>query len=86
MVRPALPASPSTILCQPLFPNRIITLKGIRRRKPVNSPPIARDEKLTQVFAEMLPDNIAMQVIMKCVGFPVRPGADLTSVQAYLDL
>jgi hypothetical protein len=34
----------------------------------------------------MPPDNIAMQVIMKRVGFPVRPGADLTSVQAYLDL
>jgi hypothetical protein len=34
----------------------------------------------------MLPDNIAMQVIMKRVGFQVRPGEDLTSVQAYLDL
>ena len=47
---------------------------------------IARDEKLTQIYAEMLPDNIAMQVIMKRVGFQVRPGEDLTSVQAYLDL
>ena len=26
---------------------------------------IARDEKLTEVHAEMLPDNIAMQIIMK---------------------
>jgi acetyltransferase len=47
---------------------------------------IARDEKLSQVYAEMLPDNVAMQVIMKRVGFQVRPGADLTSVQAFLDL
>ena len=47
---------------------------------------IARDEKLSQIYAEMLPDNVAMQVIMKRVGFQVRPGVDLTSVQAYLDL
>jgi acetyltransferase len=47
---------------------------------------IARDEKLSQVYAEMLPDNVAMQVIMKRVGFQVRPGADLTSVQAFMDL
>ena len=47
---------------------------------------IARDEKLTQVSAEMLPDNRAMQVIMKRVGFQVRTGEDLTSIRAYLDL
>ena len=47
---------------------------------------IARDEKLAQVHAEILPDNIAMQVIMKRIGFRVRPAEDLTSVQAYLDL
>jgi acetyltransferase len=47
---------------------------------------IARDEKLAQVYAEMLPDNISMQIIMKRAGFKVRPGEDLASVQAYLDL
>lgn len=47
---------------------------------------IARDEKLEEVSAEMLPDNIAMQVIMKRVGFLVRPGEDMSSVRAYLKL
>ena len=47
---------------------------------------IARDEKLSEVHAEMLPDNIAMQVIMKKVGFRVRPGEDMGSVQAFLEL
>jgi acetyltransferase len=47
---------------------------------------VARDEKLTQVSAEMLTDNFAMQVIMKRVGFKVRAGEDMTSVRAFLDL
>ena len=47
---------------------------------------IARDEKLSEVSAEILPDNIAMQVIMKHHGFRVRAGEDLTSVQAFLKL
>ena len=47
---------------------------------------IARDEKLTQVSAEMLPDNVAMQVIMKRLGFAVRSSEDLTSVRAFLQL
>jgi acetyltransferase len=47
---------------------------------------IARDEKLSEVHAEMLPDNLAMQVIMKRVGFRVRAGEDLGSVQAFLEL
>jgi acetyltransferase len=47
---------------------------------------IARDEKLSEVHAEMLPDNIAMQVIMKRIGFRVRAGEDLSSVQAFLEL
>jgi acetyltransferase len=47
---------------------------------------IARDEKLSQVSAEMLPDNIAMQAIMRHLGFRVRAGEDLTSLQAFLDL
>jgi hypothetical protein len=34
----------------------------------------------------MLPDNIAMQIIMKRVGFGVRASEDLTSVRAFLDL
>jgi acetyltransferase len=47
---------------------------------------IARDEKLSQVSAEMLTDNIAMQVIMKHLGFRVRASDDLMSVRAFLDL
>jgi acetyltransferase len=47
---------------------------------------IARDEKLTQVSAEMLPDNVAMQVIMKRLGFAVRSSEDLSSVRAFLQL
>jgi acetyltransferase len=47
---------------------------------------IARDEKLSQVSAEMLPDNIGMQIIMKRFGFRIRPGEDPSSLQAYLDL
>ncbi len=47
---------------------------------------IARDEKLSQVSAEMLPDNVAMQVIMKRLGFAVRTSEDMTSVRAYLEL
>ena len=47
---------------------------------------IARKEKLSQVSAEMMPDNVAMQVIMKRLGFGVRTSEDLTSVRAFLDL
>jgi acetyltransferase len=47
---------------------------------------IAREEKLSQVSAEMLPDNLAMQVIIKRLGFRLRTSEDLTSVRAFLDL
>jgi acetyltransferase len=47
---------------------------------------IARDEKLRRVSAEILPDNLAMQVIMKHLGFCVRLNKDLRSVRAVLDL
>jgi acetyltransferase len=47
---------------------------------------IARDEKLGRVSAEMLTDNVAMQVIMKHIGFRARTSDDLTSVRAFLDL
>jgi acetyltransferase len=47
---------------------------------------VARDEKLTQVSAEMLTDNVAMQVVMRRLGFRVRAGEDMASVRAYLDL
>jgi acetyltransferase len=47
---------------------------------------IARDEKLSQVSAEMLADNLAMQVIMKRLGFRLRASEDLTSIRAFLDL
>src|SRR3984957_7165056 len=47
---------------------------------------VARDEKLSQVSAEMLTDNLSMQVIMKRLGFRVRTEQDMTSVRAFLDL
>ncbi len=47
---------------------------------------IARDEQLSRVSAEMLTDNVAMQVITKRLGFKVRASEDLTSVRAFLDL
>jgi len=47
---------------------------------------IARDEKLSRVSAEMLTDNMAMQIIMKHLGFVVRASDDLTSLRAALDL
>jgi acetyltransferase len=47
---------------------------------------VARDEKISRVCAEMLPDNIAMQVITKRLGFGVQAGEELTSVRAFLDL
>lgn len=47
---------------------------------------IAREEKLSQVSAEMLDDNVAMQIIMKRLGFRVRSSKDLSSLRAFLDL
>jgi acetyltransferase len=47
---------------------------------------VARDEKLSRVSAEMLTDNIAMQAIVKRLGFKVRASGDRTSVRAFLDL
>jgi acetyltransferase len=47
---------------------------------------IARDEKLTRVSAEMLPDNIAMQIITKRLGFRFNANEGPTSVRAFLDL
>jgi acetyltransferase len=47
---------------------------------------VAREEKLTRVSAEMLTDNIAMQIVMKRVGFAVHPSDDPTSILAYMDL
>jgi acetyltransferase len=47
---------------------------------------IARDEKLNRVSAEMLPDNIAMQIITEHLGFRVCASEDPTSVRAFLDL
>jgi acetyltransferase len=47
---------------------------------------VARDEKLSRVSAEMLTDNVAMQIIMKHLGFGVRASDDMSSVRAFLDL
>ena len=47
---------------------------------------IARDEKLSRVDAEILPDNLAMKKIAKKLGFRSQAAADPTSVRAVLDL
>ncbi len=47
---------------------------------------IARDEKLSQVSAEMLPDNIAMKAVFRRLGFRIRAGEDLSSLFAHMDL
>ena len=47
---------------------------------------IARDEKLSLVSAEMLPDNIAMQAVFRRLGFRIRADEDLTSLRATLEL
>ena len=47
---------------------------------------IAQDEKLVRVSAQILPDNLAMQVIMKRLGFRVHLSKDLGSARAVLDL
>jgi acetyltransferase len=47
---------------------------------------IARDEKLTRVGAEMLRDNVAMQVIVKKAGFRMKAHTDGSSLRADLDL
>lgn len=47
---------------------------------------IARHEKVSRVSAEMLPDNVAMQIIIKRFGFSLRRSEDQTSVRAFLDL
>jgi len=45
---------------------------------------IARDEKVSQVTAEMLPDNIAMQAVFRRLGFAIRADEDMTSLRALL--
>jgi acetyltransferase len=47
---------------------------------------IARDEKLSRLSAEMLTDNIAMQLMFRHNGFLILAGEDLTSVRAFMDL
>jgi len=47
---------------------------------------IARDEKVSHVSAEMLPDNIAMQAVFRRLGFRIKADEDLTSLFANMDL
>jgi acetyltransferase len=47
---------------------------------------IARDERVSRISAEMLPDNIAMQIITKRLGFRVHANEGPMSVRAFLDL
>jgi acetyltransferase len=47
---------------------------------------IARDEKLSRVDAEILPDNFAMKKIASKLGFRSRMPDDSTSIRAVLDL
>ena len=47
---------------------------------------VARDQSLSRVVAEMLRDNLAIQIIFKRLGFRLRLLRDPSSVQAVLDL
>jgi acetyltransferase len=47
---------------------------------------VAREEKLRHLSAEMLTDNIAMQLVFRRNGFLIRADEDLTSVRAFMDL
>jgi acetyltransferase len=47
---------------------------------------IAREESIVQVSAEMMPENVAMRMIVKRLGFRLRSSEDLSSMRAYLDL
>ncbi len=47
---------------------------------------VARDEKLSRVDAEILPDNFAMKKIARKLGFRLRTPDDPTSIQAVLEL
>jgi acetyltransferase len=47
---------------------------------------VARDEKLNRIVAEMLRDNLSIQITFKKLGFRLRLLRDLSSVQAVLDL
>ena len=47
---------------------------------------IARDEKLSRIDAEMLPDNLSMKKIAKKLGFHSEPTDDTSSLRAVLNL
>jgi acetyltransferase len=47
---------------------------------------VARDEKLSSVEAEILPDNFAMKKIAKKLGFRVQTPDDPTAMRAVLNL
>jgi acetyltransferase len=47
---------------------------------------IARHEKLSRLSAEMLPDNMGMQVLFRRQGFQISAGEDMTSLMAVLNL
>jgi acetyltransferase len=47
---------------------------------------VARAEKISALSGEMLPDNLAMQVLMKRMGFRVQMHRDFSSSRARLDL
>jgi RimJ/RimL family protein N-acetyltransferase len=47
---------------------------------------VARDKKLSRVTGEMLRENLAMQALVKKLGFSLRLLADPTSIKAFLEL
>jgi acetyltransferase len=47
---------------------------------------VARKEKISQVSAEMLPDNLGMQTLFRRLGFTIRADEDLTSLRAFMNL
>jgi len=47
---------------------------------------VAREEKISRVSAEMLPDNLGMQAVFRRLGFTIRADEDLSSLRAFMDL
>jgi acetyltransferase len=47
---------------------------------------VGRDKRISRLVAEMLWDNLAIQAVLKSLGFQLREPSDSASMQAALDL
>lgn len=60
--------------------------QGLGRALLVRLLSVARAQKLTRISAEMLPDNLAMQCLLRSFGFRLGRPDDPDSIHAVLDL